>query len=595
MLPETGLRDLPFQLLPRAVYPVAKMEPGLKWQEAYVKSLVHPPRFTAVVRFFSGDSLEDLDRLMQSLAVQSCQGVTLRVVDFSGRVAEVSELFQAHQVPGECFSAEAGAEIFANITSEYVLPLTVGTLLHPQALFIFLKEILKTHPTLIYTNEVTLAEDGVTPVRFLRKAPVDRYSLLSYNFIGDPILVLREYLAECLPRAQEAKLLESQTFAGLSWFLAARAVAENRGVHFIPLGLFYRPAKESADIESSVAAAISRSLAEALALPVHEIKGAVSPYGAAAKVRLQGGSGKIQVIIPFKDRAHLTLTCLKSLLTQDLFSDLEITLVDNNSSAEERRKVDEFIRREGLEKKAQVIDDREYFNYARLNNRAAKESDTPYILFLNNDVELMHAGCISELRSWCALADVGAVGGALFYEDGTLQSGGINFLGVRPCNVNSEDFFSGLLRETNGVSFALALVKRAAFSAIDGLDEVVCPNGFGDAIFCKRLVESGYRVLSSPQALATHRESVSRGYMPEEYELFELHGAGVPISDLYAEFAAKNQPMSVDIGPVPQAPLSAVYHRVTRSRVLYPVANRLAEVVLKGASLTRRFSGSAKQ
>ena len=141
MLPETGLRDLPFQLLPRAVYPAAKMEPGLRWQEAYAKSLTNSPGFTAVVRFLEGDSLEDLDRLMQSLAVQSYQGVTLRVVDFSGRVAEVSELFQANQVPGEYFSAETGAEIFKGITSEYVLPLSIGTLLHPQALFIFLKEI----------------------------------------------------------------------------------------------------------------------------------------------------------------------------------------------------------------------------------------------------------------------------------------------------------------------------------------------------------------------------------------------------------------------------------------------------------------------
>ena len=70
------------------------------------------------------------------------------------------------------------------------------------------------------------------------------------------------------------------------------------------------------------------------------------------------------------------------------------------------------------------------FNYSAICNRAAKATDGPFLVFLNNDVEILEPGWIARLIAFAARPDVGAVGAKLLYPDGTVQHAGV-VLGVR--------------------------------------------------------------------------------------------------------------------------------------------------------------------
>lgn len=474
---ESALRTCPFQLLPNVIHSAESLEKGLLWQESFIENLAMTTPSFAI-------HLEEENELqLEALKVQSYQNFSYSI--------------------GKSLSTQA----------DYLITLPKNILLHPQALFIFAKEIIKNSPELIYTNEVFLDQNLRKAKDFLRKQAPDVYTFLSWDYFGDCLVIKKEYAKYCQSLEQ----------------VKENSLTNEIKTSFVPLGVVHK----IADYHSII----------------------------KARPKQNDPGGKIQIIVPFKDQATTTINCLKSLLGQTCSASLEIYLANNNSSEDELAKVAEFVK--DFEE-IKLIDVDSYFNYALINNRAAKESDSPYILFLNNDVELKNVDALSELRSLCALEDVAVVGGKLLYPDGSVQHAGINFLPVRPANMRGEEFFSHIVRETNAVTFAMAMVKRKAFDEVGGLDEFFCPNGFGDALFCNELKKIGWRVLFTPYAVATHFESKSRGAQPEEIEWLEMVRMGLPIPDFYADFVAENQPMRIELGGVRQNKLARTAKRVLR-------------------------------
>ena len=56
---------------------------------------------------------------------------------------------------------------------------------------------------------------------------------------------------------------------------------------------------------------------------------------------------------------------------------------------------------------------------------ALKKAGGEYLLFLNNDTEIVNEDCLEELLGYCMREDVGAVGARLYYEDGSIQHAGV--------------------------------------------------------------------------------------------------------------------------------------------------------------------------
>jgi GT2 family glycosyltransferase len=66
-------------------------------------------------------------------------------------------------------------------------------------------------------------------------------------------------------------------------------------------------------------------------------------------------------------------------------------------------------------------------------------------------------------------------------------------------------------QRVSAVTGACMLVRRSAFEAVGGFDETELPVAFNDVDLCLKLAASGWEIVFTPDAVAEHRESISRG------------------------------------------------------------------------------------
>ncbi len=226
----------------------------------------------------------------------------------------------------------------------------------------------------------------------------------------------------------------------------------------------------------------------------------------------------VEIIIPFKDQVPTTRRCLRTLLTKTLYENFRITLVDNWSTSDEAAA---FCAEAALLPKVRVMRVEEPFNYSRLNNLAAQGSAADFLVLMNNDVFVADGDwlrvCVNE-----ALADpaVAMVGGKFLYPSRTVQHGGIimglggvaGHLGV---GLQEDDHgFGGRLlfaQEYSGVTAAAVLIRARVFKEVGGLDEKSLPVAFNDVDFCLKVRSAGYKIIWTPDFIAEHHESLSRG------------------------------------------------------------------------------------
>lgn len=587
---QASIQSIPFQLLPHVAYTAQEQEKALRWQSQFAASLPNTPRFSIVV-FAPTLSKQSLVSLFESLAVQSYQYFELVVwgIQNEGQFDELTQLFETFGIEGAILRGSETAsdllvqDILDVVQGEFVSFHNPNGLLHPQALFITAKAVIQARPDVVYSNEFIVDASFREAKGYYRKAPPEKYSLLSYNTLGLACFFSTATLRRLV---QDAREISAQSLA-LPWYLSALCVGNGARVEFVPLALFMR-ADDGGAQQGTLATVTSVEnlivdYAQALGVPlaaVSEVVFATAGKAMQCRPMLIDAVGQVQVVIPFRDQAAVTISCLRSLVAQDVHAELEVWLVNNNSSIEQLEQIEECIAQCPFP--CHIVTDTEYFNFARLNNFASEHSDSAYILFLNNDVELSTAGTIRELRNWCSLDDVGAVGGLLCYDDGAVQHAGINFSGVRPRNVTQPAEFIDVVRETNGVTFAMAMVKRKAFQSVGGLDELICPNGFGDAVFCNELRKVGYRTICTPFAQAIHHESKSRGRMPEDLELLEMVRSGLIISDLYETFQAEHQAARISLQPGGAgSPLVALGKRLMQYPWLMRILNTFASALLR--------------
>ncbi len=224
------------------------------------------------------------------------------------------------------------------------------------------------------------------------------------------------------------------------------------------------------------------------------------------------------ILIPTRDGWHLLGPCLESLKRTDWPADrLEVIVADNGSTDIETLEGIEAAERAG---DIRVLRDPRPFNYAQLNNTAARASRGDLLVFLNNDTEVLDPAWLRKLAAFAMQPGAGAVGPKLLYEDGTVQHGGV-VLGIQGVAAHAHLFLgaaeggyhglANLTHEVAAVTGACLAVPRAAFEAVGGLDETFRV-AFNDIVLCLDLHASGRRNVYVAEPLLTHHESKTRGF-----------------------------------------------------------------------------------
>lgn len=236
----------------------------------------------------------------------------------------------------------------------------------------------------------------------------------------------------------------------------------------------------------------------------------------------------ISVIIPSKDHPDILIRCLNSLFESSGSAELEVTVVDNGSSEENRRKVEAFLGESPVP--CRYLYRPMEFNFSVMCNLGAEASQKELLLFLNDDVECVPGDWLQKMARAACRPENGAVGLKLRYPGGRkIQHAGIVNLPIGPVHKlqfheDDETSCGGYNlydRNVIAVTGACLMVEREKFRKAGCMKEELAV-AFNDVELCFSLWKAGYHNVVINSAFAYHHESLSRGDDESEQKLLRL-------------------------------------------------------------------------
>ena len=223
----------------------------------------------------------------------------------------------------------------------------------------------------------------------------------------------------------------------------------------------------------------------------------------------------VSIIIPSKDNFDVLKRCVDSLYSLTDYKNFEVVLMDNGSQEDTKQKYAALADSHGMQYVYEKMD----FNFSRMCNMGADVVAGEYLLFLNDDIEIIHGDWLSRMVGHAELDHAGAVGAKLLYPGGNrIQHAGVIEIENGPvhaftgCNDENLYYFGRTKLEYNwlAVTAACLLVKKEKFFEVDGFDESFAVT-YNDIELCFKLVEAGYYNVVRNDVVLYHHESVSRG------------------------------------------------------------------------------------
>ena len=240
------------------------------------------------------------------------------------------------------------------------------------------------------------------------------------------------------------------------------------------------------------------------------------------------GEPKVSIMIPNKDGIDILKVCVESILEKTTYKNYEINIIENNS---EKQETFEYYKELEKNPKINILYYPEKgFNYAKIMNFGARNSNGDFLMQLNNDTELLTPDWLERMIGFCQRDDVGAVGVALFYPDDTYQHAGTivglggvaghRFIGLPRAN---HGYFAKESRIENlsAVTAACVMTKKGIYEEVGYMNEKLAV-AFNDIDFCLRIREKGYLIVYNPYVQLKHYESKTRGLedSPEKIKRF---------------------------------------------------------------------------
>ncbi|MBE9163728.1 tetratricopeptide repeat protein [Tychonema sp. LEGE 06208] len=237
---------------------------------------------------------------------------------------------------------------------------------------------------------------------------------------------------------------------------------------------------------------------------------------------------RVSIIIPTRDLGDVLDNCLESIFTKSVYPNYEVIVIDNGSQEQHTAEIlDKWTAKESARFKSYRLDIP--FNFSKINNYAASKAEGDYLLFLNNDTEVITPDWIDGMVEQAQRSSIGAVGNLLVYSDNKIQHAGV-VMGLgggvaghsyyhMPRSIPG--YFGNVVGMNNvsAVTAACLMCRREVFESVGGFDEELTV-AYNDVDLCLKMLEKGYRNIYLPHVVLYHHESKSRGYedSPEKKE-----------------------------------------------------------------------------
>ncbi|MCB8764119.1 tetratricopeptide repeat protein [Planktothrix agardhii] len=273
--------------------------------------------------------------------------------------------------------------------------------------------------------------------------------------------------------------------------------------------------KRQAELEK----ANTKALEDALKRRGEEGKVECAEHPGIYRIRYQIQEYKpVSIIIPTRNLGTILNRCLESIFQKSTYPNYEVIVIDNGSNESETLSLlKSWQQKEPNRFKCYRLDIP--FNFSQLNNYAVAQAKGDYLLFLNNDTEVINSDWIEAMVEQAQRPSIGAVGALLIYPDQTIQHSGV-IIGLRSVADHAHRHFApndpgyyGQIQSINNyssVTAACLMCRREVFEKIGGFDEQLAV-AFNDVDLCLEMQRRGYHNIYLPHVMLYHHESKSRG------------------------------------------------------------------------------------
>jgi glycosyltransferase involved in cell wall biosynthesis len=414
---------------------------------------------------------------------------------------------------------------------EYISLLDHDDLLEPNALYETVATINK-HPNvdLIYTDEDKL-EDDKWHVEPFFKPDWSPDFLNSCNYITHFATLSKSIM-------NKVGGFRTGTEGAQDWDLFLRVTAQTKNIHHVSK-ILYTWRKS---ITSTAQTANSKPYAYINQKKV--LRHNIGLQGLNATVEGQVvhgfwrtrysivGTPLVSIIIPNKDNLKLLRQCVDSILEQTSYPYFEVIIVENGST---EAGIEEYYDQvTALNSEVKVVRWKKPFNYSSVCNFGAEKAKGEYLLFLNNDTEVVTPDWVQALLEHAQRSEVGMVGCKLVFPSRHIQHAGVVLSDRGPFhafygqNPNTDIFtyiYINNIRNCSAVTAACTMVARKKFDKVKGFDPTLRVT-YNDVDLCLKMLEQGLYNVYTPFAELVHYESMSVGKVnTSERDMSELEAA----------------------------------------------------------------------
>lgn len=258
---------------------------------------------------------------------------------------------------------------------------------------------------------------------------------------------------------------------------------------------------------------------------------------------------KLALIILNWNGWEMTLNCLSSVKKANIKDfELEIIVVDNGSTDESVKKINEFVINKLTKNppnrriKFKIIENRENIGFAGGNNVGIKYAlgrGVDYVCLLNNDTRVDKDFLVFLIKAIKEEKEAGIVGGKIFFEKefeyfkdkysekekGKViwyAGGKIDWLNVYASHRGVDEVDRGQYdkrEETEYVNGCLMLIKSEVFAKIGLLDSKYYLY-YEENDFCQRAKKAGYKLIYEPKSIIWHLNAGSSGSGSDLHDYF---------------------------------------------------------------------------
>lgn len=528
----TNLRKVEYKIWFTKHYPNKTIISGQKHQQKHLK---RRPLISIIVPTYN-TNLVHLRECIKSVVNQSYDNWQLCIADDASKNQEVVAVIEEYCKSDKRISlvkrkknghiCEASNSALVIAKGEYIALLDHDDILWPNALFEVVKSLNENPDTdFVYTDEDKIDENGKEHIEPFFKPDWSPEFLRSINYITH-FAVLRRSLVEKVGGFRAG-------YEGTQdWDLFLRISRQTNKIIHIPKVLYsWRKSDNStAQVPSSKNYAYinqKKALMDDVKQRGYDADISWQIPFSMWKVRYKvKNNPMVSIIIPTKDQYAYIQRCLESINQNPGYKNTEVIIADTGSSDPKVWELyDEYKK---LIPKCRVIKWTKQFNFASVCNFGAKEAKGDYLLFLNNDTEVITPTWVEDMLGYAQQKDIGAVGCKLLYPDGKLQHGGI-ILGVggmdgtpgiaghyypafavNPPQDPAMLTYVGGTRDFTAVTAACVMVSASKFNKVKGFDDKY-RIAFNDVDMCLKLFDKGWRNVYLSHVELYHHESVSVG------------------------------------------------------------------------------------